>query len=60
MSAFLDALAAPTVTALFTPINALPAALVKSGNGYLGEATSSPQLSSSGSAVGHARKWELT
>ena len=54
MSAFLDALAAPTVTALFTPINALPATLVKSGNGYLGEATSSPQLSSSGSAVAHA------
>ena len=34
MSAFLDALAAPTVlTALFTPIDALPAVLVKVGNG---------------------------
>ena len=33
MSAFLDALAAPTVTALSTPIDALPAVLVKVGNG---------------------------
>jgi hypothetical protein len=52
MSAFLDALAAPTVTVLFTPIDVLPAVLVKIGNGYQGEATSLPQLSSSGSAVG--------
>jgi hypothetical protein len=33
MSAFLDTLAAPTVTALSTPIDALPAVLVKVGNG---------------------------
>jgi len=45
MSGFLDTLAAPAVTALFAPIDALPVVLMELGNGCQGDATSSPQLS---------------
>jgi len=41
----LDALAAPAVTTLFAPIDALPVVLMELGNGCQGDATSSPQLS---------------
>ena len=45
MSGFLDELAAPAVTSLFAPIDALPIMLMELTNDYQVDATSSPQLS---------------